>query len=67
MKNKKEELLEDINRLIAYGKDDNTINPSLLEYLEISDLNSIKKNLLNRVGELSTDDKEWLEQFKKYD
>jgi hypothetical protein len=65
MKNEKEILLVEIDKLIAYGKEEPTINPALLEFLEVSDLLSIKKNPLNRVGKLSQDDKKWLEQFKK--
>jgi len=63
----KEELLADIEKLIAYGRDEPTINPDLLAYLEIDDLIQTKAKLLERVGRLSEDDKEWLEQFKKYD
>ncbi|MFK5975557.1 MAG: hypothetical protein QM493_03510 [Sulfurovum sp.] len=66
MKNEKEVLLEDIEKLIAYGREDSTINPTLLEYLEVSDLTSIKAKLLQRVNNLSQDDKDWLEKFKKY-
>lgn len=64
---KKEELLNDIEKLISYGRDEPTINPSLLAYLEIDDLIATKKKLLERVGKLSEEDKEWLEQFKKYE
>lgn len=63
----KEELLKEIDELIAYGKKDPTINPALLRYLEIDDLISIKTKLLEKVGTLSQEDKEWLEQFKKYE
>ena len=66
-KQTKEELLADIEKLIAYGREEPTINPALLEYLEIDDLISTKKKLLQRVGTLSEEDKEWLEQFKKYE
>ncbi len=65
--NEKEELLKDIETLISYGRDEPTINPALLAYLEVDDLISTKKKLLERVGKLSDDDKEWLEQFKKYE
>ena len=65
-KQTKEELLADIEKLIAYGREEPTINPVLLAYLEIDDLISTKKKLLERVGKLSNEDKEWLEQFKKY-
>ncbi|AKF25584.1 hypothetical protein YH65_09490 [Sulfurovum lithotrophicum] len=63
----KEKLLQEIEELIAYGKEDPTINPDLLAYLSTEDLISIKKKLLERVGTLSEEDKAWLEQFKKYE
>ena len=66
-KQSKEELLEDIEKLISYGREEPTINPALLAYLEIDDLVSTKKKLLERVGKLSEEDKKWLEQFKKYE
>ncbi len=66
-KQTKEELLADIEKLIAYGREETTINPDLLAYLEINDLISTKKKLLERAGTLSEEDKEWLQQFKKYE
>ena len=63
----KEELLAEIEKLISYGREEPTINPALLAYLEIDDLISTKKKLLERVGKLSEEDKAWLEQFKKYE
>jgi len=63
----KEELLAEIEKLISYGREEPTINPALLAYLEIDDLISTKKKLLERVGKLSEEDKVWLEQFKKYE
>jgi hypothetical protein len=66
-KQTKEELLADIEKLIAYGREEPTINPALLAYLEIDDLVATKKKLLERVGKLSDEDKEWLEQFRKYE
>lgn len=66
-KQTKEELLADIESLIAYGREEPTISPTLLAYLEIDDLISTKRKLLERVGKLSEEDKEWLEQFKKYE
>ncbi|MBN2722121.1 MAG: hypothetical protein JXQ77_04825 [Campylobacterales bacterium] len=65
--NEKEALLKEIETLISYGKEESTINPELLQYLEIKDLNSIKESLLRKVGTLSDEDKVWLEQFKKYE
>jgi hypothetical protein len=67
MKNEKEMLLADIEKLISYGRDEPTINPALLAYLSMDDLINTKAKLLERVGTLSKEDKEWLEQFKKYD
>ena len=67
MEESKETLLTEIEELISYGKEDPTINPALLAYLEVSDLISIKKKLLEKVGNLSDEDKVWLEQFKKYE
>jgi len=63
----KEKLLGDIEKLISYGREEPTINPTLLAYLSIEDLINTKAKLLERVGKLSEEDKEWLEQFKKYD
>jgi len=63
----KEELLKEIEQLIAYGKEEPTINPALLSYFEIEQLISMKQNLLKKVNHLSEEDKVWLEQFKKYD
>ena len=64
MNRKKEELLREIEAIIAYRPEDEiTINPNYLDYLEIEDLESIKKSLLERVGKLSQEDIEWLGQF----
>ncbi|OQX49985.1 MAG: hypothetical protein B5M46_02445 [Epsilonproteobacteria bacterium 4484_20] len=46
----KEKLLDEIETLIAYGKEEPTINPSLLAYLSLDDLISIKTKLLGRAG-----------------
>jgi len=62
----KKSLLEDIEKLIAYGRGEPTINPALLEFLSIEDLINTKAKLLERVGKLSKEDKDWLEQFKEY-
>jgi len=59
----KEQLLQDIEQLISYGRDEPTINPSLLKYLSLEELISIKSSLQKRVNTLDEDDKEWLVQF----
>jgi len=64
----KEELLYDIEALLTYKPENKTsINPNYLEYLEIEDLESIKKSLLEKLGKLKEEDITWLEQFKKYE
>ena len=63
----KEQLLADIDRLISYGNQKSTINPELLNYLDIEMLISTKTRLLEKIGKLSDEDKIWLEQFKKYE
>ena len=64
----KEELLAEIEKLMQYDAHDKTaINPALLAYLDIKTLLTTKKSLLEKRGSLSEEDKEWLQQFKKYD
>ncbi len=65
--NEKEKLLKEINALLSYGETKDTIDVSLLEYLELDMLENIKKSLQSRTSELKEEDKEWLEQFKKYE
>jgi len=67
LKNEKDILLAEIEKLISYGREEPTISPDLLAYLSIDDLKHTKEKLLERVGKLSDEDKVWLEQFKKYD
>ena len=67
MQNKltKEELLKEIEALLSYKPEEKTtINPNYLEYLEINDLESIKKGLMDKMGKLKEEDIEWLQQFK---
>jgi hypothetical protein len=65
---KKEKLLKEIELLLSYNpKESTTINPNYIEYLELNDLESIKANLIAKVGKVKQEDILWLEQFKKYD
>jgi len=65
--NKKEALLKEIEALLTYKPENKTtINPNYLEYLELEDLESIKKGLMAKLGTLTQEDIEWLEQFKRY-
>lgn len=64
----KKELLTDIEKLIQYEESEKeTIDPKLLAYLDLEALISIKTSLLKKVGTLTDEDKEWLQQFKKYE
>ena len=64
----KEELLHEIEAILTYKPENKTsINPNYLEFLEIEDLENIKKGLLNKMGKLKEEDIAWLEQFKKYE
>ena len=63
----KETLLAEIETLIAYGREEPTINPTLLAYLSLDDLRNMKDHLLAKANLLSEEDKVWLEQFKRYD
>jgi len=59
----KEELLQEILSLLnEYGKE-SAINPSVLEFLNESDLKGIKTSLLESKKH-HLDDKEWLNSFK---
>jgi len=65
--NEKEALLKEIEALLTYKPENKTtINPNYLEYLELEDLESIKKGLMAKLGTLTQEDIEWLEQFKRY-
>ena len=60
----KKELLEEIEMLLNEYGNNSSINPSVLEFLEESDLVGIKKSLLESKKHQVTDN-QWLEQFKK--
>jgi len=60
----KEELLKEITELINEYGSPSSINPSVLEFLEETDLIEIKKSLIESKKH-HLDDKEWLESFKK--
>jgi len=65
---KKEKLLKEIEVLLSYNPQESVdINPNYIEYLELNDLESIKANLINKVGKIKQEDIVWLEQFKKYE
>ena len=43
------------------------IAPELLEYLELKDLQELKKRILNSMSNLNEEQKDWLFQFRKYE
>jgi len=66
--NEKEKLLHEIEALLTYKPENKTtINPNYLEYLELEDLENIKRGLMAKIGKLTQEDIEWLEQFKRYE
>jgi len=60
----KEELLKEIIDLLNEYGTPSSISPSVLEFLEETDLVEIKKSLIESKKH-HLDDKEWLQQFKK--
>jgi len=61
----KKMLLKEIEELMSYGKEDPTINPSLLKYLELDTLISLRDRLREKTTTLKEEDKLWLQQFRK--
>jgi len=60
----KKDLLQEIESLLNEYGDSSSINPSVLEFLEESDLKEIKKSLLESKKN-QMNDTQWLEKFKK--
>ncbi len=61
----KENLLKEIESLIAYGKEESFIDRNLLKYMDIDTLLSMRDSLSSKVAKLKDEDIEWLKQFKK--
>ncbi len=62
----KEKLLQEIKELFAKQKlQEFTIEPELLEYLSLKDLQELKIKILQSLSTLSSEDKKWLAKFKK--
>ena len=61
----KENLLREIESLIAYGKEESFIDRNLLKYMDIDTLVSLRDSLSSKVAKLKDEDIEWLKQFKK--
>ena len=65
MDEQKRELLERIEALMRYGKDQETIDPSLLKYLDLDSLEQIVETLEKRRENRIEEEREWLAQFRK--
>jgi len=70
MQNSKKELISDIEKLLnSYDckTPPTVINPSLLEFMDEETLKSIIDSLLRQIENVNEENRDWLEQFKKYD
>jgi len=61
----KEDLLEEIESLMAYGGKKPSINPALLAYLDLDSLISIRDRLKEKSSILKEEDRVWIQQFRK--
>ena len=62
----KQELLKEIETLLAKYDGEMEISPYVLEYLDENELEKIKQTLLKKQENVIKENSEWLEQFKKY-
>ena len=63
---KKEEKLREIDKLLeTYGKDGLEIDPYVLKYLSLNELENIELLILTKQSDVITDNSDWLQQFKK--
>ena len=66
MQDKKRALVEEIKELWQNSlTSEFDIATELLEYLELKDLEDLKRKILNSLSNLTKEQKEWLQQFKK--
>ncbi len=63
--NQKDKILSQIEELITYGSSDFKIEPTLIKYLSLEDLISIRERLKEQNRNLKDEDRKWLEQFIK--
>ena len=61
----KEQLLARIEELMSYGEEKETIDPSLLKYLDEASLSQIVEKIEKRRRNRIDEEKEWLAQFRK--
>ena len=66
MQDKKRALVKEIKELWQNSlTSEFDIAPELLEYLELKDLEDLKRKILNSLINLTKEQKEWLQLFKK--
>ncbi len=66
MSTEKEKLLKSIEKLLeTYGRDGLEIDPYVLKYLSISDLEEMELRILQKQSDVIADNHDWLQQFKK--
>jgi hypothetical protein len=61
----KEQLLEEIEKLLSFDGNNTTINPDYLAYFTCEELESIKKELERKYENMVEENFEWMQQFKK--
>jgi len=66
MEDKKKLLLEIKELWKSQNIEDFDIAPELLEYLEVEELEALKRRVLKSLTNLTSEQKEWLEKFKSY-
>jgi len=62
----KKELLAEIEEILEKYKADIEIDSYVLKYLDGKELKNIKAKLLKKQEKVIEDNRDWLEQFKKY-
>lgn len=66
MSREKEEKLKEIEKLLqTYGKEGIEIDPYVLKYLSLEDLEEIELKILQKQSDVISDNHDWLQQFKK--
>ncbi len=63
---KKRQLLKEIEQVLEKYKSKMKIDMYVLDHLDEEELRHIKEGLLKRQENVIQNNKEWLEQFKKY-
>jgi hypothetical protein len=65
MDEQKEDVLEEISFLINVDGTQTELNPAILQFMDLKDLQSIRDNLRAKKEEGIAPHAEWLQQFKK--